>query len=88
MYVVCEYDLYFGGGSYSSVYVQPQVCIFHGSYGVYPCTTYLQCVNIHCVYLFLYTHIPIDMTLYCLKPIVMKIIHDWGCMHMCYIICS
>ena len=44
--------LYFGGGSYSSVYVPPPICIIHSSCGVYVCGIYFYFVHLYCVCLF------------------------------------
>ena len=83
-----DYGLYFGGGSYSSVYVPPPLFVFPvvlliciPSFFV----SFLLCF----VYLFLDSHMPLVFLL----PICVSFIHTWmktfeGCMHMHFIICS
>ena len=82
------FGLYFGGGSYSSVYVPPPVCVFHNPCSVYPYDVYLLSVLLCCVCLFLYPCIPLVL----LSANCETFIHDWmktfgGCTYMCFIIC-
>ena len=73
IYIICDYGLYLGGGSYSSIYVPPPVCIFHSHCNVYPCGIYLLSVLLCYVCLFLYPHIPLVL----LSANCVKFIHDW-----------
>ena len=84
-----DYGLYFGGGSYSSVYIPTtSVCISCCPYGMYSFIfffTFLLCF----VYLFLDSHMPLVLLL----PICVSFLHAWmktlgGCMHMHFTICS
>ena len=58
VYTVCVSGIYISGGSYSSAYVPPQVCIFI----VLMVYTYVMLFAM-CTYIFLYTHTP-NITLY------------------------
>ena len=50
MYIMRDYGLYFGGGSYSSVYVPPPLHVFHNPCSVYSCGIYLFfCPFIFCI---------------------------------------
>ena len=69
----CDYGLYFGGGSYSSVYVPPPIYMLHSPCGMYPCGIYLHSVLLCCVCLFIYTHIPLVL----LSANFVTFIHDW-----------
>ena len=82
-----DYGLYFGVGSYSSVYVPPPLYVFPVVLVVYipPFFPFLLCF----VYLFLNSHVPLVL----LFPICVSFIHAWmktfgRCMHMHFTICS
>ena len=71
LFVIMVYILV--GGSYSSVYVPPLVCIIHSPCSVYPCGIYLLSVLLYYVCLFLYPYIPLIL----LSSICVTFIHDW-----------
>ena len=79
---------YFGGGSYSSVYVPPPLFVFPVVLVVCIPTFFFS--SLFCfVYLFLYSHMPLVFLL----PLCVCFIHTWmktfgGCVHMHFIICS
>ena len=73
IYIYFVIMVYILVGAYSSVYVPPPVCIFHGPCSVYQCSIYLHSVLLYCVYLFLYAHIP----LVSLLANCVTFIHDW-----------
>ena len=81
--------LCFGGGSYSSVYVPPPLCVFPVVLIVCIPTFFFSSL-LCCVCLFLYLHMPLVLLL----PICLcGFLHTWmktfgGCMHMHLTICS
>ena len=50
----------------------------HGTYGVYVCRLYLKHVYLYCVYLFLYTHVPLIPYTCCVKFIHNCFENFWG----------
>ena len=83
------YELHFGGGSYSSIYVPPPMCMFDNPCSVYSCGICLSFDPIiFCMPISLFTQPLVLLSTNCVK-----FIHDWtktfgGCMHMCFTICS
>ena len=73
MYIICDYGLNYGGGSYSNVYAPPPLCLFHNTCGIYPCGIYLHSILLYCICLFLSTHIPLVL----LFANCVTFIHDW-----------
>ena len=73
VYIIWIYGLYFGGRSYSSVYVPPPVCIFQSPHSVFPHGIYLLSVLLYCVCLFLYPHVPLVL----LSANCVTFIQDW-----------
>ena len=81
--------LYFGGESYSSVYVPPPLYLFPIVLMICIPSFFFFSSLLCFVYLFLCSHMPLVLLL----PICVSFIHAWmktfgGCMHMHFIICS
>ena len=84
-----DYGLYFGGGSYSSVYVPPPLYVFPVVLMVCIPPFFFFIFLLCFVYLLLDSHIPLVLLL----PICVCFIHAWmktfgGCMHIHFTICS
>ena len=73
IYIVGIFGLYFGGGSYSLVYVPPPMCVFHNPCNVYPCSICLLSVLLYSVCIFLCPHIPLAL----LSANCVTFIHNW-----------
>ena len=56
-----HYELYFGGGSYSFLYIPPPICVFHIPCNVYPCFISCGIQNRNMFYI-VYAYFFVDIT--------------------------